>query len=941
MPPVRTRGDPDLLERDGELELIAALLAGVRSGEGALLVVEGQAGVGKTELLRTAGDLGDAEGLCVLRARGSELDRAFAFGMVRQLLDRVVAEDSELLRGGAEPAASVFTAATDDARAEEGIFSALQGLHWLVVNLAARGPLMVLADDVHWADRASLRWLVFLAERLEDVKALLVVATRPAEPDADQELLDALMAAQAARVVRPAPLSEHATTAMVRGRMPKAGDAFGAACHRATGGNPFLLGELLSELAAEGVEGTTSDVGKVLEFGSERVGRAVRRRLRGLAPEATSVARAVAVLGPGAPLDEVASLAEADEETAAKAGDALVSIHVLAADRALDFVHPVVRAAVYEQIPPLERQALHAEAAKLLTARGAESERVARHLLRLPPAGDPARVAALRAAARGASARGDAGAAAHYLRRAVEEPPTDAERGVVLHELGVAEATDRQRERFDAHLREAMAAVRDARLRAEIALDLGRARASVGDFRASAEVLEEALRSLEDPDDALGVALEAELMAMGFHEFTSAELAAPYWDRRLGQLEDGEELNPTTLACLVVAIAASRGPAAAALSLADRVLGARWLGDPNSVVAGLLGNGLIYAGAPSRAGRFYDETIATAMRRGSRLTGAWQSVMRSDASLRLGEIRRAEAEARAGLELFEEGSGAEAYVWGTAHLLNALVARGALEEGDELLRRGIVGPSAAPTLPLGLFLVARANLHLAQGRPTPALRDARAAGDLMSAMIRNPGCCGWRSVAALSLAALDRGVEARALAEDELADARHFAVPDAEGAALRTLGLVVGGAEGVEALRASVAALEHAEGRLEHARSALELGAALRRAGERAEARDVLREALDATSRAGASGLADRAHEELVAAGARPRRDRRLLSGRESLTASEDRVAALAAEGLTNREIAQRQFVTVKAVQWHLRNVYRKLDVASRQELPAALGGGP
>ena len=178
------------------------------------------------------------------------------------------------------------------------------------------------------------------------------------------------------------------------------------------------------------------------------------------------------------------------------------------------------------------------------------------------------------------------------------------------------------------------------------------------------------------------------------------------------------------------------------------------------------------------------------------------------------------------------------------------------------------------------------------------------------------------------------------MVEEELADARRFGIPDAEGTALRTLGLVAGGAEGLEALRASVATLEHAEGRLEHARSVLELGAALRRAGERAEARDVLREALDATARVGASGLADRAHEELVAAGARPRRDRRLLSGRESLTASEDRVAALAAEGLSNREIAQRLFVTVKAVQWHLRNVYRKLDIGSRGELPTALGLG-
>src|SRR5215218_799785 len=914
------RGDAGLLERDGELGLIGGLVARVGSGEGGLVCIEGQPGVGKTELLRAAAELGEAEGLRVLRARGSELDRAFAFGVVRQLLEHKVADEPALLVGGAEPAAAVFAAAGGDIPADEGLFASLQGLHWLVANLAAQKPLLLLADDVHWADTASLRWLVFLAERVEDVRALLVAAARPAEPGADQELLDALVMAPAARVLRPAPLSARATTTVVRGRLADAVDGFCAACHRATGGNPFLLSELLRELVADGAKGVADEAGRVLEFGSEGVGRAVRRRLRMLPAEATSVARAVAVLGPGAPLDEAAALADVDDETAARAADALVGIHVLAAERALDFVHPVLRSAVYEQIPPLERQTLHAQAADLLTAAGAESERVARHLLRLPASAEPARVAVLRAAARAASARGAAEAAARYLRRALEEPPTAEERGAALHELGVAEATARQRDRFEGHLREAIVVTRDPRARAQIALDLGRALAATGDFRASVEVLDDALRGLDDPDGELGVALEAELLAMAFHEFTSTELAAPHWDRRFRQLEAGEELDSSTLACLVLAMAASRGPAVGAIRLAERVLDASNLDELNSVVAGMVGNGLIYAGAPSRGGRFYDGTIATATRRGSRLTAAWQLVMRSDASLRLGEIRRAEAEARSGLERFEEGSAEPALAWGVAHLLNALVARGALEEADELVGRGVVGPSAPPTLPVALLLTARANAHLAQGRTSAALKDARAAGDLVSATITNPGCCGWRSPAALALAALGHDAQARAMAEDELADAHRFGVPDAEGAALRTLGLVTAGAEGLEALRASVAAL--------------------RRAGERAEAREVLREALDAAARAGASGLADRAHEELVVAGARPRRDRRLLSGPESLTASEDRVAALAAQGLTNREIAQRQFVTVKAVQWHLRNVYRKLDVGSREELPAALGLG-
>jgi DNA-binding CsgD family transcriptional regulator len=935
------RDDAGLLERELELRLLGELVKRARGGEGGVAVVEGQAGVGKTELLRAAGGRGEAEGLRVLRARGSELDRAFAFGVVRQLLEREVADAPALLTGGAEPAGAVFAPAGGELRVEEGLFASLQGLHWLVVNLAAREPLLLLVDDVHWADTASLRWLVFLAERVEDVPALVVAATRPAEPGADRELLDALMMASAASVLRPAPLSAGATTTVVRGRLPEAVDAFAAACHRATGGNPFLLGELLGELAAAGVRGRAEEAGQVPEFGSEGVGRAVRRRLRLLPAEASAVARAVAVLGPGAPLDEAAKLAGVDTSTAARAADALVGIDVLAAYQALDFVHPVVRSAVYDQIPPLEAQALHAQAAELLMARGAESERVGRHLLRLPASGQPSRVTVLRAAARDAASRGAAEAAARYLRRALEEPPAEAERGAVLHELGLAEATDRQRDRFPGRLRQAVAVTRDPETRARIALDLGRALFATGDWRASVEALEGGLRCLEDPDGELGVALEAELLGLAIADFTRTDLAVRYVERRFRQLEEGKELHPSTLACLVAAIALSRPPAADAIRLAERVLAASRLDEPNSVVPALLGNGLICAGAPSRAGRFYDEAIATATRRGSRLTVSWQLKMRSDASLRLGELRRAEAEAQSGFELSEEGSGEPARAFAVAYLVNALVARGGLDEADELIGRGIVGPSAPPTFSGALFLMARANLHLAQGRASAALKDAREVGALVSPTISNPAFCGWRSTAAAALAALGRDAEARAMAEDELADARRFAVPDGEGVALRALGIVVGGAEGVEALRASVAALERAEGRLEHARSLLELGAALRRAGERIEAREFLREALDATARMGASGLADRAHEELVAAGARPRRDRRLLSGRESLTASEERVAVLAAEGLTNREIAQRQFVTVKAVQWHLGNVYRKLDISSREELPDALGLAP
>ena len=930
-----------LLERDSELRLFERVIERAKRGRGGVVLVEGQAGVGKTELLRMAGAIGQDAGLRVLRGRGTELDRPFGFGVVRQLLERSVRESPAALGGGAESAAAVFSAAAVETAAEDGLFAHLHGLYWLAVNLSEQQPLLLLADDLHWADTASLRWLVYLAERVEDLALVLICATRPAEPRADQALIDVL--AGTAQVVRPAPLSADAAAVLVRRQLPGAVDEFTAACHVASGGNAFLLGELVAELVDEGVAGSGGDATAVVEFGSERVGQTVRRRLRLLPDDATAVARAVAVLGPPAPLRDVADLTELSADAVGTAAAALVAVNVLAADRdvELDFMHPVVRSAVYGQTPPHERQRLHARAARLMEVRGAESERVARHVLRLPATGDPDRVSVLRAAARQAAARGAADAAINYLQRALDEPPADNERGPVLHELGLAEAADRRRDEFESHLRAAIALTDDPVQRSRIALDLGRAVASCGEFRGSVEIFHEALGGAPDRNDELGVALEAEMLAMAFHEFTCTTLVAPHWERRFAELEAGIPLSPRTLAPLVVAIAASRPPASAAIELAQRALETERLDAPNSVIVGAIGNGLIYSGALGQAARVYRESITAATQHGNRLTVAWQSTMRSKASLRLGEIRRAEAEARLALGLFEEGSGEPGVAWCVAHLLDALVARGALDDAAELVNRALVPASAAPTLPLALLHTSLAHFHLAQGRPEAALGEATAAGRLVSGTIANPYCCDWRSAAALALSALERRDEAQVMAEEELTDARRFGVPEAQGGSLRTLGLVTGGEDGIQALRESVAVLEQAEGRLEHGRSLLELGAALRRAGIRTEARNVLRAALDETARIGASTRADRAHDELLAAGARPRRDRRLLSGRESLTASEDRTAALAAEGLTNREIAQRQFVTVKAVEWHLSNVYRKLDISSRDELAGALTSTP
>jgi DNA-binding CsgD family transcriptional regulator len=177
--------------------------------------------------------------------------------------------------------------------------------------------------------------------------------------------------------------------------------------------------------------------------------------------------------------------------------------------------------------------------------------------------------------------------------------------------------------------------------------------------------------------------------------------------------------------------------------------------------------------------------------------------------------------------------------------------------------------------------------------------------------------------------------ETRARAERMLHEADTWGTPRAIGMALRAAGLVEGGERGLELLDEAVVVLEPSPARLEYARALTDHGAALRRANRRAAARDPLRRALDVADACGAKPLAARARQELRAAGGRPRRPR--MSGAESLTASERRIAQMAADGLSNPEIAQALFITKKTVESHLGSVYRKLDIRSRTEIAATL----
>ncbi|HSK61325.1 MAG TPA: AAA family ATPase, partial [Actinomycetospora sp.] len=288
----RAAGDTAVLEREHELAALEAVLDAAAGGRGGLAWVEGPPGIGKTRLLAAARER--AAGRTVLTARGGPLERDFAFGVVRDLFEPLlVARGDELFTGAARLAA----AALAPGRAPEGEVDAagtLHGVYWLVANLAEQGPVLLVVDDAHLADAASLRALAYVVRRVGELPVSIVLAAQPPDAELDPAVVDALREAEATTVLRPGPLSASAVTALVHARCGHAPAPFVRACHEATGGNPLLVRALL---AAVSEAGAAPDPEAVAEHAPAVVARFVARRLRDAGPDAAAVADAVAVLG--------------------------------------------------------------------------------------------------------------------------------------------------------------------------------------------------------------------------------------------------------------------------------------------------------------------------------------------------------------------------------------------------------------------------------------------------------------------------------------------------------------------------------------------------------------------------------------------------------------------------------------------------------------------
>jgi DNA-binding CsgD family transcriptional regulator len=944
---MRRRSAQDLLERDDELDAVRVLSGATRDGDGAIVVIEGPAGAGKTSLLAGAVEIARSDGLSVGRARGSELEYDFPFGVVGQLYEPLLAElgandRAELFTGAAEVARPLLD---PDARRDASALDphgVLHGLYWLTVNLAGQAPLLLAVDDFQWSDSSSRRFVAYLANRIEGIPVLLVVGTRPAENDEDATVLDELIASPLTTTLWPAPLSVDAVGALVTEGLGTTEAQFSAACASVTHGNPLLVHELVSALATAGVEPTVADAPRVAEVAPGSATRWVARWLRRLPAAATRVARALAVLGDRTDLATVAALAELDITAAVDSITALQRVDIIDPD-ALAFCHPVVRSAVYADVPSHERAALHRSAATILMGQGADDRDIALHLRHATPSGDTAAVATLRRAAHRAFLDGAADEARGHLARALGEPPAPAERSAVLVELARADLADARLSGLD-HLREAVVATSDRVAQARVGLELGQALSAWAMFGEAANVLARVAEDLGDADPSLTQQLTAAALMARLPDPTLLSQAD---EAHLLELFAHNESVRDSQLLSAVAVAASvrLPPAAAAVPLVERALTDPDLSfESHPLELAFLSFALVHAGAFDQALQIWDGVMTDARSRGSLASLGFADTLRSLVLLRVGDVARAESAMRYRLGTLTDRSASQldgqpfsVMPFVLLALTDALVERGELEDASVLLdQHGLSGP--LPNLfGLNHLLEARGRLRLAQGRTAEGIADIRECGTrCIAAGYTNPAVISWRSSLAVALAAGRQHDEAFRLASEELDLAREFQVRREMGMALRARGLAEGGERGIASLREATAVLESSPARLEHARALTDLGAALRRRGQHQAARDPLRTAVDTAQRCGARALASRAHTELVAAGAKPRR--LVVTGVAALTASERRVTDLAADGLANRDIAQALFVTEKTVESHLSHAYTKLNVKSRSQLPDALG---
>lgn len=931
-----------LLERERELGELEVALEEVKGGQGCALAIEAEAGLGKTRLLQEAREIGSGAGLEVLWARGTDLEREFPFALVRQLFEARLAasalgEREQVMEGAVAARSALGLDSSEDQGSDS--FAVLHGLYWVTAALAERRPLLLAVDDAHSADAGSLDYLGFLLPRLAELPVMLVVTARPNEPDPSGGL-GRILADGFTRHIALGPLSVEATGKLLQqelGQQPQR--QFAASCHEASGGNPFLLSELARTLAEREIEPVAERAALVQELAPERVARTVLARIARLSPEAGRIARSLAVCGDGSEQRLVADLAGVDPDHAPRAADELRARSIFDDGTSLRFIHPLVRNAVYADIPAGERSQAHARAAAYLRKLGSRPEQIATQLLESEGRGDREAVETLLAAGERALATGAPRSAIAYLTRAMREPPPADLRAKVLGPLIVASFRAADHSAFAAAEAEIRAELeRDPSLHRRWAIPLTMALALGGRFEEAASMLGEAVEdAVAGGDLEHAFQLEAQLSTIALLTTSTPEFDL---ERYADQIEPDSPAGRLA-AGMEVRSAVVNGTAVEAIDAARRVLandGVIFAEEPDLVASSVAVMTLVIADEVDAARHAAERALAVARQRGATTDWVRGWFLRGFAAFARGDMISAEADVQQAIDLARLAGIGPLMLAYSGPFIDILIERDELNAAEAQLQS--IGMATGPmpdSVMFSLLRIARGQLRCEQGEYEQAAEDLVMPATLTERFGPGPSITAspWMVRA---LIALGERARARAIADETLLYAHRWGAPSTVAHVQRAVAVARGGAEGIELLEEAAGMVEDSPAGLVRAHVLLDLGGALRRAGSRTEARGPLREALELARRGGMARIARLAREELQATGETVRRYAPI--GIESLTPSERRVAEMAASGLTNRQIAQSLFVTVKTVEAHLSAAYDKLDIGSRRQLPAALEDG-
>ena len=901
------------------------------------MVVEGPAGIGKTSLIRESIANARERGMTVISGRGGVLEQDVEYGVVRQMVERVVIEagdeEREILLAGPAAQAGVALGLSgppeDPGPGRDTSENFLHGFYWLTVNLAERGPILAVFDDAHWGDTASLSTAAYLAHRVEGHPIAMLAGVRDDEPLSKSRFLAPVLDEAGATFIRPRPLTAEGVTAVLSDAFDGAEipPQLAEATLRATAGNPFFVIELARELASSHDDPAGLSPDQVLEADPAAVKRTLLMRLGALGGPCRKMAQALATLGGEGEMRHARAIAGLEQDEAEQAVDTLVGAGLIEGIRPVRLAHPLVRAAIADDVPVSARAIAHRRALEILSAEGAPDETLTVHALNAEPKGDQETVALLRRTAERARLNGLPKTAAGHLQRALAEPPDLETRPEVVAELGRAEVRAGEFEAGLGHLDESLEELKGDGQRIAVHRDRAFAAFASGGMDGARDLVIGAVTELDDRDSDEALQLEADLATLAWLTGSDAGIDLK---RHLG-IEGQTRAERTILGLLSQEEHATGAHPDQVIELATRALGnGRMIAeDTSESLAWYMATySLLTCEAFDEARATIEQALADSKRRGSAFGQAGALGCRSVLAINEGRPGDAEVDARTAAA---GGIPPIMVPVNASFRVRALTEQGRLAEArEELVAGGIEhgpgGPTVLRWVPWGRAILHEAEGDLAAVRVDVApLEEDDDSGRSMKAL-------SWRALLARTISRGGYSEEADRLAAEHLRWAEWWNRPAALGIARRASALAGPVEERAERMAEAVETLAGSSLRTEEAKARTELGVALLRSGQKNAGKAELEAAFELATAAGARLTAEAAARELEIAGAAPKR-----LAFDELTASERRVAEYAADGRTNREIAEELFVTPKTVENHLTRVYAKLGVGSRRELASAL----